>query len=111
MNEKDLQRYKKILLDMRDRSRKEINRMIGVVRDDAEAAGEHDHTVSESVDKELVLEHTEETIRTAVLEALQRIDEGTYGQCRECGATIPHARLEAIPFTSLCVNCERQREE
>jgi DnaK suppressor protein len=87
------------------------DRMIEVVLDDAEAAGEHDRTVSESVDKELALEHTEETIRQAVLEALQRIDEGTYGQCQQCGALIPRARLDAIPFTAYCLSCERRREE
>jgi RNA polymerase-binding transcription factor DksA len=85
MNKKDLQRYQKKLLEMRNRSRAEINRMIQVVLDDAEAAGEHDRTVSESVDKELALEHTEETIRQAVLEALQRIDEGTYASASSAG--------------------------
>lgn len=110
MNEKDLQRYKKKLLEMRDRSRAEINRMIEVVTSDAEAPGEHDRQVSESVAKEIVLEHTEETMRKAVLEALQRIDEGSYGQCQECHAPIAKPRLNAIPFTPYCIKCERQIE-
>ena len=111
MNQKDLQRYKKRLLEMRNRSRDEINRMIGVVLDDAAAAGEHDRKVSESVDKEIVLEHTEETIRSAVVDALQRIDDGTYGECQRCGNPIPKVRLDAIPFARLCVTCERKREQ
>ena len=107
----DLQKYKKTLLEMRDRSRDEINRMIQVVLDDAEAAEEHDHGVSEWVDKEIALEHTEESMRNEVVAALQRIEEGTYGECEQCGSTIPKVRLDAIPFTRYCVGCERQREE
>jgi RNA polymerase-binding transcription factor DksA len=110
MNESDLRRYKNKLLELRNRSRAEIGRMIEVVLTDAEAASEHDHRVSESVDKEVILENAEEGIRQAVLDALQRIDEGTYGLCQQCGAPIPAARLDAIPFTPYCVNCERRLE-
>jgi DnaK suppressor protein len=111
MNRKDIERYKKRLREMRSRSRDEINRMIQVVLDDAEAPGEHDRQVSESVDKEIALEHTEEEIRKAVVDALQRIEEGTYGQCLQCGAALPKARLDAIPFAPYCINCQRRHEE
>ena len=110
MNEQDLQRYKKKLLDLRERSRDEINRMIEVVITDAEAVGEHDRKVSESVGKEISLQHTEETLRNEVLAALRRIDDGTFGQCLECGGAIPKTRLNALPFTPHCVRCERQIE-
>jgi DnaK suppressor protein len=110
MSQGDLQPYKKRLLEMRDRSRDEINRMVRVVLDDARASGEHDRNVSESVDKEVVLENTEEAIRKEIVAALQRIDEGTFGQCETCGVPITKPRLDAIPFTRFCVNCERQRE-
>ena len=39
----------------------------------------------------------------AVLEALRRIDEGTYGLCVRCGVAIPAARLDLIPETPYCV--------
>jgi DnaK suppressor protein len=38
-------------------------------------------------------------------EALARIDSGDYFSCRSCGAPIPTARLELLPFTSQCVAC------
>jgi RNA polymerase-binding transcription factor DksA len=110
MNPQDLQRYKTTLLDMRSRSRAEIHRMVEIVLDGAQAAGEHDWQVSEAVDKELSLGHTEEMIHRAVVDALQRIEDGTFGQCRKCGKPIPAARLDAIPFTPYCVHCERQIE-
>ncbi|MCB1040900.1 MAG: TraR/DksA C4-type zinc finger protein [Acidimicrobiales bacterium] len=36
--------------------------------------------------------------------ALQRLDEGTYGTCEVCGATIAPARLEAMPSTRFCID-------
>ena len=42
--------------------------------------------------------------------ALQRIENNTYFNCSECGATIPHARLESLPFSSLCVSCAERLE-
>jgi len=42
--------------------------------------------------------------------ALQRIEDGTYGTCVNCGGEIPVARLEAQPWASLCIDCKRQAE-
>ena len=37
--------------------------------------------------------------------ALHQIDEGAYGKCMTCGAEIPKARLEAVPYATKCVDC------
>jgi len=37
--------------------------------------------------------------------ALQRIADGSYGTCANCGATIAPARLQALPTATLCINC------
>jgi RNA polymerase-binding transcription factor DksA len=42
--------------------------------------------------------------------ALVKISEGSYGVCEACAKPIPRARLEAIPFASLCVECQRSVE-
>ena len=42
--------------------------------------------------------------------ALQRLDEGTYGVCSECGQPIPEKRLEAIPWAVRDLACEASRE-
>ncbi|MGZ4333662.1 MAG: TraR/DksA family transcriptional regulator [Gaiellaceae bacterium] len=42
--------------------------------------------------------------------ALKRIDDGTYGTCVHCGQEIPHQRLEANPWASLCIDCKRRSE-
>jgi len=43
-------------------------------------------------------------------QAIQRIDEGSYGCCEICGRPISEARLKALPFAELCIECKRQEE-
>ena len=45
-----------------------------------------------------------------VNEALRRLDEGTYGNCFECGDEIAQPRLRALPFALRCKDCEEARE-
>src|ERR1700733_5327132 len=42
-------------------------------------------------------------------QALERIDNGTYATCAECGDDIPLERLKALPFALLCVDCQQRR--
>ena len=46
----------------------------------------------------------------AVESALERLREGRYGFCAECDEEIPLERLQAMPWTELCVDCQRERE-
>ncbi len=46
-----------------------------------------------------------------VKEALQRIEDGTYGLCEECGEEISLSRLKARPVTRLCINCKAKQEQ
>jgi DnaK suppressor protein len=48
-------------------------------------------------------------MRTDVVRALEKLEEGTYGLCDRCGALIPEERLEARPWSVLCVRCASQR--
>lgn len=45
-----------------------------------------------------------------VNEALRRLEEGSYGNCFECGDEISEARLRALPFAVRCKDCEEARE-
>jgi DnaK suppressor protein len=78
--------------------------------------GEADHTAmpihmadlgSDNFEQEFTLslmENEEDTL-VAIEAALERIEEGTYGQCDECGVKIPKTRLNALPYTPHCVRC------
>jgi DnaK suppressor protein len=43
--------------------------------------------------------------------ALERMDAGTYGQCTDCGVTIPPARLSAYPTAKRCIDCQTVAEQ
>jgi DnaK suppressor protein len=61
-----------------------------------------------NVDRELDLVLSAQA-RGAVVEidrALAKIDNGNYGVCEQCAQPIPHARLKALPYASLCVACK-----
>ena len=46
----------------------------------------------------------------SVSRALERIEQGTYGDCVRCGAAIAPARLEARPEAALCISCARSEQ-
>jgi DnaK suppressor protein len=61
-----------------------------------------------NVDRELDLVLSAQA-RSAILEidrALVKLDAGSYGRCEQCGRPIPQARLQALPYASLCVACK-----
>ena len=55
----------------------------------------------------IAVEEQHESLHKEVLAALVRIEEGTYGECQNCGAEIPQERLDAVPTASLCVACKQ----
>lgn len=59
-------------------------------------------------EKELSVDaNTEDLLRKAG-NALERLDRGEYGICESCGVAIPIARLEVLPYTTLCVECAQR---
>lgn len=53
----------------------------------------------------------QQALLTEVQQALERIDQGTYGRCVDCGQPIPEKRLEALPWAARCVKDEEQLEQ
>jgi RNA polymerase-binding transcription factor DksA len=53
---------------------------------------------------------TESRKQQKVEHALHKFDEGTYSFCDSCGQSIDPARLEALPYTTLCLNCKALQE-
>lgn len=47
----------------------------------------------------------------AVEKALERFEQGLYGVCEECGGKIPMARLQALPYATTCIACQRTCEQ
>jgi len=96
----------------------------------AELVGQGAHTVHEMLDQpaeelpdpndrasreadlgwELRLRDRDRKLIAKVKEALERIDDGTFGLCATCGGQISPARLRARPVTTLCIDCKREAE-
>ena len=53
----------------------------------------------------------QQALLSEVERALERIEQGTYGKCVNCGQPIPEKRLEAIPWAARDVKCEEQLEQ
>ncbi len=72
-------------------------------------------SVSEERTRELdmILTDREKQKLKQIDDALDRIEENTYGLCEECGVKIPRARLKVVPFAKYCVECKEaiEREE
>jgi DnaK suppressor protein len=58
----------------------------------------------------LKLKQTDAKILQAIDEALMRIEKGTFGICRDCGEPIAEARLNAIPWTRVCITCKEKQK-
>ncbi len=67
---------------------------------------------SDSVERELLFElnDNERRILGNVEDALQKIENGTYGVCEKCGKEIEIERLKAMPFAKVCIKCKSQME-
>ena len=59
---------------------------------------------------QLKLKQTDAKILQAIDEALMRIEKGAYGICRDCGEPIAEARLNAIPWTRVCITCKEKQK-
>ena len=69
-------------------------------------------TATATLDREIdyTLEENAAHVLTAIDAALDRIEQGTFGVCTRCGNLIAPERLEARPWASLCIDCQRQEE-
>ena len=61
-------------------------------------------------DMEFALVQMKADTLSRIDEAMRRLESGAYGECAECGAEIPAARLKALPFAVLCRDCQAQEE-
>lgn len=92
----------------------ELDRSIGVLRGDPVAVRDRSAADAGSdltdADRAQAMLTVATVQRRAVVEALKRIDEGSYGQCVDCGKPVPEGRLEARPEAARCVQCQGKRE-
>ena len=116
----DTDRFREALLDERRRVEAALQNLHDETRgtlydDSGEETAFDNHladTATETYDRELeyTLEEGTERVLGEIDAALKRIDDGTYGSCTNCGGQIPEERLEALPWATLCIECQREQE-
>ncbi len=120
MTSVDTSRFREALLEERQRVMAAIQNLHddhpGSISDETGEDAVFDNhladTATETYDRELdyTLEENSGHVLTEIEAALTRIEAGTYGICTNCVKQIPEERLEALPWATLCIDCQRLRE-
>lgn len=115
----DTERFRQMLMEERQR----VSAALGHLHESNSNSLE-DETEEETYDNHLAdsatatlnreidytLEENSEHVLGSIDDALGRIEEGTFGTCVRCGRPIAEERLEAIPYATRCIDCQRLAE-
>ncbi len=74
-------------------------------------AGSEAGLAAEAQDEVIAQIHHEDGLLHEVNAALQRMKDGDYGECADCGESIELARLHAVPWATHCLSCQEQTEK
>lgn len=118
MNSAKLAKFRAALVEMRDRLIPDLSRIEQAVAEDAHPPGETSNApthlgniASTNPEGNIALAHAEQGILEQVQAAIERIDNGSFGVCEECGGKISRERLEALPYTPHCIQCAHQQQQ
>ena len=105
---------KRMLEDRRRELQAEVQRKMRDVRSDDKMTEVLDAVESAEADIQEDIEFALVQMKSETLnkvnDALTRLDQGTYGNCFECGEEIAEKRLRALPFAVRCKDCEEAKE-
>ena len=115
MKQRDLTEFKKLLDERRQELMTEaVGTMhgMGLVADSRETFPDPTDRASLEGNRNLTLRirDRERKLITKIDEALERISDGSYGVCEDCGGVIGVERLRARPVTTLCIACKSEQE-
>ena len=113
MKKKQLNYFKKLLTERLDELLSEANRTVSGMSDLNENMPDPADRATLESDRnfELRIRDRERKLIGKIKEALERIDNGTYGICESCEEYISSERLEARPVTTLCIECKTKQED
>ena len=121
LTKKDLKLYKKLLTEVKDGIIDQIKHISeDTQKTPREASGDISgysfhmaDVATDTYDREfsLGLASNDRQLLYDIDDAIKRIEEGKFGSCEECGKPITKSRLKAIPYTKLCLGCQKKQEK
>ena len=114
MNKRDREKFRKLLIAERDRINGNTKRALsGDVHLDPDDFPDEIDTASSEVNLQFTgrLREREQGLLAKIDAALQKIEDGEYGECMSCGEQIGVARLKARPVAELCIECKSEQEK
>jgi RNA polymerase-binding transcription factor DksA len=122
MNKQQIEKYRQRLIDMAARLRGDDASVGGEAL--RQASGDASGNLSnvpqhladigtDAFEQEMSasLLRNERELQAEVAAALDRVEQGVFGQCQRCGAEIADGRLQAVPYTRYCVDCAQNAQE
>lgn len=109
MTKTELSKFKKILETKRDELEQIVRKRDAItIEKSADALDEVQH----AAERELAIRNLdrESQLLRSVRSALRRIEEGSFGICLHCEEEISPKRVAAVPWTSLCIQCQEQAD-
>jgi DnaK suppressor protein len=109
MTKQELSKFKKILEAKQEELERVVrNRDAITIEKSADALDEVQH----AAERELAIRNLdrESNLLRNVRAALRRIEDGSFGTCAHCEEDISPKRLNAVPWTSLCIQCQEQAD-
>ena len=112
MEEKDLQDFRKLLVERLEELLNQADDTVSGMTTQKENLPDPTDRASLEADRNFMLRirDRENKLIKKIREALERIDNGTYGICETCGEEIAIERLKARPVTTQCIECKTKAE-
>ncbi|MFO7727023.1 MAG: RNA polymerase-binding protein DksA [Desulfonatronovibrio sp.] len=113
MNNQDIEYFKAMLKTMREDIQQEGENTIENMTEDREMHADPADRASAESERAFILRlrDRDRKLIQKIDQALQRIEEGSFGVCDECGDDIAIPRLKARPVTTLCIKCKSRQEQ
>ena len=112
--------FKEMLKDEKDRRVKALNSdKFGLdvsIRDATSELSSYDNhpgdlgTETFETEKNMSFRNNDKFVISEIDTAMRKMDNGTYGKCEACKDEIPEERLEILPYTRFCIECEKDFE-
>ena len=108
-----LNKLRDVLLVRREALRKALDGDLSLLQTLSQEGGDVMDAAMDTAQDEISSQLVEVESRelSQIEDAMNRLKEGLYGDCEQCSKPIPLARLQAVPYATMCIDCARKQEK